>query len=280
MKIQVGIVSYNNPVDLNNLIHSLLVSDLTQHMFYIEVINNHSNFILNPAVEPYVHVIHNTVRPDWSTGHISKDYNSILVRGFQDLDNPDADLVIIIQEDNIVKPDFISRLIGLHNTYNYIASGIGGQLMSFTPEAIKKIGLFDERISSVGSHDTDYFVRAIIWNRAGSSINDVGQERVINPSTNDVNYGFHHSPRSDSDLIQCVAINQDHHNALAPIWKSKPIHITAFNYIWGNQLPSTGWSPELIDHIEQFIRPVHKQIIMYPYFENKIENPSEKFAFF
>lgn len=279
MKIRVGIVSYNNATDLNNLLASLFASDIIEHDYSIEVINNHSNFNLRDEFKDRVNVIHNRVRPDWSTGHISKDYNSILVRGFGNLNAPHHDIVIIIQEDNVVKPDFISKLIPLHQTYSYIAAGVGGQLMSFLPDAIKKIGLFDERISSVGSHDTDYFIRSVIWNRERTSLNDIGQGRVLNPSTNDVNYGFHTPIRSDGDLIRCVNLSGEHIESLKPIWAQPPLHMTALQWIWGQDIKIIHWTDDDINHIEQNVRPMHKCIMMYPYFESAVENPLHKYEF-
>ena len=125
VKIKVGIVTYNNPIDINNLVKSLLNSDLTEHQSSIEIINNHSNFQLSGSLLDKVDVIHNRVRPDYSYGHISKDYNSILVRGFRNLNTPDNDVVIIIQDDNIVKEDFISKLLEIHKKYQFVSSGGG-----------------------------------------------------------------------------------------------------------------------------------------------------------
>ena len=276
MKIRVGTITYNNKTDINNLLESLFSSDLVEHDYSIEIINNHSNFELRDEFLGKVDVIHNRVRPDFSTGHMAKDYNSILVRGFENLDAPAHDIVILIQEDNVVKPDFISHLLRLHETYNYIAAGVGGQLQSFTADAIKKIGLFDERYASIGIMDSDYFIRAVIWNRKYSSINDV-QGRMINPTTNEIEGGFYEETRTDSILIRCVKLSQEHLTALAPIWAQPHIVYRVFHHIWGADTQQVNWSPEYIDWIESSLRPLHKPYIMYPYFEDKVENMSEKY---
>lgn len=61
-----------------------------------------------------------------------------------------------------------------------IQGGLGDQFMSYLPESVKKIGLWDERfIFSV--HVRDYLYRAVMYNRGGSTINDSGHNRILNP---------------------------------------------------------------------------------------------------
>jgi hypothetical protein len=47
--------------------------------------------------------------------------------------------------------------------------------------AIKNIGLWDERFCSIEYQEADYFNRAFIYNKDFSSINDFHHKRVLNP---------------------------------------------------------------------------------------------------
>ena len=96
MKIILSIVTYKNEVHLNRNLQSLYASDITKFNFKVEIINNHSYFILHDVFKHKVKVLNNSLRPDWSTGHITKDYNSALVRNFVKLSNPEVDWVITV----------------------------------------------------------------------------------------------------------------------------------------------------------------------------------------
>ena len=60
-----------------------------------------------------------------STGHLARDWNQCLVNGFGNLSSPTADMVVCMQADNQVAPDFISRLQKLHTKYDMVNAGTG-----------------------------------------------------------------------------------------------------------------------------------------------------------
>ena len=122
IRVSIYIVTYRNPVDLNKNISSILASGADVR---INVINNHSEFFLEPKHEKAVTVLHNNLRPDFSTGHLSRNWNQALLHGFKDLKNPANDIVVTVQDDVIFKPDWLSRLIDIHRRYNFVTQGIG-----------------------------------------------------------------------------------------------------------------------------------------------------------
>ena len=95
MKIAISIVSYKNEPHINRNLETLFKSDIMGYDPHIEIINNHSDFKLHDEFKDRVSVIHNTVRPDWSTGHIARDYNSAFLRHFRNLSNPVSGNVIL-----------------------------------------------------------------------------------------------------------------------------------------------------------------------------------------
>jgi hypothetical protein len=103
MKIKHYIVTYNNNevlnISLESIFNTLCKYDRDEYKVYI--INNHSNFLIDPKFEAYVEVLHNMVRPDFSTGHLSRNWNQSIINGFADLSNPDCDIVITSQNDCI-----------------------------------------------------------------------------------------------------------------------------------------------------------------------------------
>lgn len=91
--VSVYIVTYKNAHDLNQNIASLLATSGGMDL-RINIINNHSDFSLNPKYEKSVTVLHNSLRPDFSTGHLARSWNQALIHGFRDLKNPASEIVI------------------------------------------------------------------------------------------------------------------------------------------------------------------------------------------
>jgi hypothetical protein len=104
--------------------------------------------------------------------------------GFEDLSDPKCSQVIITHDDVVWHQDFMVKLLDIHHRKNYTfyAGNFGCSFMSFLPEAVKQIGLFDERFCNIGFHEADYYLRALIFNREYSSINDDTHGRVVNPT--------------------------------------------------------------------------------------------------
>lgn len=268
MKIHVGIVTYNNSSDLNKLLDSLFHSDLVEHNHSVQILNNHPTlFNLSDKFVDKVDVIH-TKRDNHQTGHISKDYNRIIIDGFQSLNNPKNDFVVTIQDDNTVKLNFVEKLINLHETYNFITSGPGDNFVSYTPDAIKNIGLWDESLPSIG--DADYLLRSVIWNYEKTSLNDIGQQRVLNASTEDSHREYWNPEfRSESSLINCGSLvnNESRQSNLSPLWIGVHPFTHAFINKWGEHIPQSVWTDTFMSEIKETLKPKIRQQIIYPDFE-------------
>lgn len=179
MKIKVFITTYDNPGDLNNLIGSLLNSDIgAQDRYEIHVINNHSNFRCDYE---NIKIYHNQTRPDFSTGHLARTWNQAIINGFKNIKRPDCDLLITFQDDVTVKKNWFS-LLRPHIEKNSFMEVAGGDIMCiYKPDAIYNVGLWDERFCNIGYHEHDYFLRQLLYNKANISINDFCHNRVYNP---------------------------------------------------------------------------------------------------
>lgn len=177
MRIKLYIVTYRNPLDLETNLNSIFSSDLCGTNLTIHILNNHTEFTLKDELLNKVEVLHNTCRPDFSTGHLSRSWNQCILHGFKDLNNPDCDILITCQDDTVFQKDWLSRLLQYHKTYSFITAGVGDNFCSYLPEAVKNIGLWDERFCSIGYQEADYFLRARIYNK-NSSINDLGHGRM------------------------------------------------------------------------------------------------------
>jgi len=192
MKIKLFFSTWNNENRINTTFNSLLNSNIDLTKLDIYVINNHSNFKIKNEYRNLFTLINNETRPDWSSGHLSRSWNQALLHGFKDLNNPDADIVITCQDDTIFKPNWLNNLIELHKKYEFIQNGHGDCFCSYTPEHVKKVGLWDERFCGISRQASDYFTRCLMYNREKTSINDPGHKRFYNPIFSDLNQSTSH----------------------------------------------------------------------------------------
>lgn len=179
MKIRVFIVTYNRPALLKNAVRSLYASDLTEHDWKIFIINNYKTITLGLPLDE-VTVLNNVCRPDFSTGHLARNWNQALLFGFENLDKPASDIVVGIQDDTEVTSNFCSILEKAHQKYNFISAGAGDEFFSCNAACVKTVGMWDERFNSIMYQEADYFLRCIIQNRARASIADFRHGRTWN----------------------------------------------------------------------------------------------------
>jgi len=266
-RISIYIVTYRNPVDLNKNIASILASGVHARIF---IINNHSQFYLEPEHEKAVTVLHNNLRPDFSTGYLSRNWNQALIHGFRDLNNPASDIVVTVQDDVIFKADWCRNLIDLHCRYNFITMGLGDAFCSYLPEAVRKVGMWDERFCNLGFHEGDYFLRQLIYNRDHCSINDLWRQHNV-VDGNEFRVSSENVDRADSMLITSPHWNPDRQGAHIASVKYHPLSETVFRHKWG-RISAESWTTE---HYAIRKSLIHNYI-MYPYFEKDIEGLREK----
>lgn len=179
-------MTYNNSDILNNWalrsVYEYLSIDQRKFVETV-VINNHSNFFIEPRyIEMGVKVRHNIMRPDFSTGHLARNWNECIIDGFKSLTHSDCDIVILIQHDTIIKSNYIDKLIDLHfdKKIEFYTAGSGDQFVSQTVGAIKTVGLWDERFCNIGYQEADYFMRQLLYNSNNISVNDHDHLRTHN----------------------------------------------------------------------------------------------------
>ncbi len=256
MKIKLYINTYNANKILNDYcLKSLFESDFDQNNTIINVVDNHSNVLIKDEYSGKINVIHNQLRPDFSTGHLSRSWNMCLINGFVDLNNPDCDIVILCQVDSFLNKEWFSNILKIKNIYklDYVTYGIGDQFQYFTSEAIKNIGLYDERFCNIGYQEADYFLRAAKYYPDKISINDSAHGRIFNNLSltlldiEKLSSGFIRKEQSHIDSLK-------YHNFSSNM----------FNHKWN--VPPQDWLPDTISNATLKIN----NYILYPYFENKI----------
>ena len=185
MKIKLYIVTYMGHKRINPTLKSLFESDLSEHDYEINIINNHTDIRVEEVYLNKINIFHNALRPDWSSGHLSRNWNQAIINGFKSLVNPDCDVVACSQDDSLFRKDWVSKLEKLHQKYTFVQNGHGDQFHSYLPEAVRRVGLWDERFCGISRQAADYFWRCVMYNKSESTIQDFAHSRVLNPIFSD-----------------------------------------------------------------------------------------------
>jgi hypothetical protein len=259
MKIKQYIVTYNDSFELNECLKSIFdnLSEDELNMLDINIINNHTNLEISPEYLDKINLLHNTLRPDFSTGHLSRNWNQAIINGFKNLLSPDADMVITNQNDTRFCKNYINNLIEQHKKYDLISLGDGDNFVSYTVNAVKKIGLWDERFCNIGYQEADYFLRAVIYHSKFVSINDYFHNRIHNPTRNNiiVEYpsGYNRGTKIHKDSKKYHQIS---HNIFTKKWNINPELWRIYNL--------------------SKLEPLISSFIYYPYFEKDVETLKEQ----
>jgi hypothetical protein len=261
VKIKIYILTWQDANALNrNLVSlfegfSLLPPGVDIH---VNVINNHTNFSINEFLGPHVNVIHNVAQPDFATAMLARMWNTAIIHGFKDLKNPDADIVVTAQDDTIWNFDSIPQLLKVMENYDFYADDAGDMVCAYKAEAIKKVGLWDERFH-YGFGEGDYFLRNIRYNPDRASINDFAHGRVWNPT-------LHLAKRPEPDGERYTEQSRAH--------QFRGLSWANFLYKW----PSTEMEGRWPENIQEMVltSPIVPATILYPYFEMDVENLKEK----
>jgi hypothetical protein len=265
-KIKHFIVTYNNEKRINESLKSLFESDLNNNI-EVFIISNHSYLNIHDEFIKKVKILRNETRPDFSTGHLSRNWNQAIINGFQNLNNPDCDILITSQDDTIFKKNYIERSVELSESFDFSVFGSGDQFAIYTPNAIKKIGLWDERLCNIGYQEADYFLRAIKYcDRV--SINDYRHGRVYNPQNNNP---ITETPTGwDYKDVAHMASMVYHQHSLYIFekkWETRPMDWVVKN---------KGYVDDNYMNYLKNIEPMIPSFILYPYFEKNIETLREQ----
>jgi hypothetical protein len=255
MKIKHFIVTYKNSDLLDRCIRSILATSAGAHEREIHVLNNNSDFTLADDLMDKVNVIHNSGRPDFSTGHLSRSWNQALIHGFVSLTAPQADLVICCKNDTIFEPNYLNILVAGHNSYDIITNGCGDDMVSYTAAGVRQVGLWDERFCNIGYQEADYFLRIAKYLGTRGSINDVEHGRVRNQLAQTAVTSIFVRPGSTGYLRR----DPSHLASMAHHAQSRMIFFKKWNLSDPQQWGDISHAAEQID-----------SYILYPYFEKDI----------
>lgn len=234
----------------------------------VNIINNHSEFFLEESFANRVNVIHNNARPDWDIGNLARNWNQALIHGFKDLNSPDCKIVATMQNDIVLASNWATNLLKLHKNYTLVTGQLGDNIVSYRPEAIKKIGLWDERFTTPANKEADYYIRALILNKEKSLINDKAHKRMLNAGD---------ALELDTEIYQGGESGwrreKSNNDSKEGWYHGSQIFYWKWRDTWKSQPSYDGW---LINWTDDFVRnppslPKAPSFIQYYYFEKNVQ---------
>jgi len=283
-KIKIYIVTYKRKDVLNQLVDNIFESDFVNvDNTEVNIINNHSSFELYSKYANEVNVIHNSTRPDWSGANLGENWNQAIIHGFKSLRNPDSEIVITLQNDCVLHKNWCSNLLTMHKKYNFIAGEFGDNIVSYTPEAVKRIGIWDENFSGGGHREADYYLRALRFNKEKSLINDTMHGRIWNPNNDYLTLDIPEGRNINKDLKRRPD-NKEHEQISIGIRGSvlNQYNVEYFYQKWRNthhvELTKTKWIKNWPSELTLDPPKIRKgtTFMKYPYFEKDIEKLEKK----
>lgn len=280
-KIKVYIVTYKRSDILNDSLDKLFKSDFSSlDNTEVTIINNHSEFHLDDHFSGKVKVLHNQTRPDWSNGNLGENWNQALLHGFVDLNNPDSEYVVTMQNDTSVHPEWCGNILKMFENYNFIVGKIGDNLVGYTRESVKKIGMWDENFTGVQYKEADYWIRALIFNKEKSMINDVAHGLTLNnQEALELDVFDDRNIVLEDSKVRRRADDEEHKE----IWKTrggiyKDFAWRYFCYKWSGTWISEpskegwvkDWTKEFVDSPPDFAKCNHVGLMRYIWFEKDL----------
>jgi hypothetical protein len=183
-RVGVYVVSFSEDVLLSALVASLVNSTDAQGVT-LTIINTNRQPLsdrLSKPLPPQVHV-HNALSSRLSVGHSTRHYNEALTHGFDNLGAPELDLVVTVQADTRLCPDWLLHLRRAHAEHGcaLVQVGQGDQLLSYSVDAVRSLGLWDERLIGIAVHEGDFFIRSLLGMPNATCLHDRDHLRIWRP---------------------------------------------------------------------------------------------------
>ena len=285
-KMKIYIITYKRSDILNDTLDRLFQSDFSKlENTEVNIINNHSSFYLREEFKNKVKVLHNVLRPDWSNGNLAENWNQALLDGFRDLNNPDTEYVVTLQNDTSLHPNWCSNLMKMHQDFNFVVGKYGDNIVSYTPEAVKKIGMWDENFFGVQYKEADYWIRALIFNKEKSCINDtlhgieLNNENALELDTTVDRNFIEEDGFAGESTVKRRADDKEHQE----IWSTRggvykeyawKYFQTKWSGTWKSEPSKNGWvkkwTGEFVKSPPDITKSKIKNVVKYLYFEKDL----------
>lgn len=173
MKIRVYIVTYRRDDVLNLNLRTLWAGARHPEHLEVTIISNHPQVeVAEENRRPNLRILINATRHANSWGYLARDWNFAIIDAFKTWENPDGvDWCVLAQNDVEWLPGWDTWLAGSKDL-DLISQPVGDAVVALNIEAVRRVGLFDERFCTLHFHDIDFLNRAAVALRERAGIFD------------------------------------------------------------------------------------------------------------
>lgn len=252
MKIKVYIVTYKKNEVLNENLRTLWASTKHPENIEVTILANHPDIHIEKRNRRRnLRVVINNTRMPFAWGNLSKDWNFCILDCFKSIENPDnIDWCVLAQNDVTWVKGWDKWLMN-NKSFDIITQPTGDQSVSLNINAVREVGFFDERLTTLHFHEIDYFIRCILKLGNRASINDNHELHNFSncPVGNVITNTNHYGIQKDETM----------HNSSN--WQESHDYISA-KYQYDILKMDTEF---VLKHKEELIKRVH-EINWYPFF--------------
>jgi len=173
MKIRLYIVTYRRDDVLNENLRSLWSGTRHPEWLEVTVISNHPEVNVKPEnLRPNLRVLINHTRHANSWGYLARDWNFGIIDAFKTWENNECIDWCVLAQNDVVWLSGWDDWLTQQTQFDLISQPVGDAVLALNSVAVKRVGLFDERFSTLHFHDIDYLNRAAVALGKRASIND------------------------------------------------------------------------------------------------------------
>lgn len=162
MKINIYIVTYKKNDILNLNLKSLWENTIDPTEISVTILANHPEiFIDQNNIRPNLRIIYNTTRMPHAYGYLSRDWNFCILDAFKTWENPNGIDWLVLAQNDVIWVNGWDKTVRNNDKFDFITQPAGDQALILNISAIKKIGFFDERFTTLHCQELDYFIRSL-----------------------------------------------------------------------------------------------------------------------
>jgi hypothetical protein len=173
MTIRLYIVTYKRNDVLNRNLRTLWQSTHRPEELEVTVLANHPDVVIDPEnARTNLQVKVNHTRSTHAWGYLARDWNYGILDAFGTWQNLRGTEWCVLAQNDVEWLDGWDDFLRAEDRFDMITQARGDQAIALNIDAVKKVGFFDERFTTLHFQELDYFIRSIFSLIDRVSIND------------------------------------------------------------------------------------------------------------
>ncbi len=171
--IKLYIVTYKKNDVLNQNLRTLWATVRRPERLDVTIISNHPDVVVEAENQrPNLRVLLNSTRSRNSWGYLSRDWNFAIQDAFVNWRNPHQTDWCVLAQNDVEWINGWDEWLDANDAFDFVTQPVGDQCVALNIAAVRRVGFYDERFTTLHFHEFDYFLRAMLTLGERASIND------------------------------------------------------------------------------------------------------------